>query len=41
MLDRGLIVCLNEWDTIYRFYGITPKGRRYLEFIEELDPFRD
>lgn len=33
--EKGLIVCLNEDEKMHRVYTITPKGRKYLKFIEE------
>lgn len=35
--DKGLIVCLNEFDTVHRYYTITPKGKKYLEYMEEIN----
>ena len=29
-----LIACLNEKDNKYRFYALTPKGKKYLELVE-------
>ena len=32
--EKGLIVCLNEGDKRFRFYSITPKGKKYLKLYE-------
>ena len=32
--EKGLIVCLNENDKRFRFYSITPKGKKYLKIME-------
>ena len=32
--EEELITCLNEEDNRYRFYALTPKGKKYLELVE-------
>ena len=32
--EEELIICLNEKDNKYRFYALTPKGKKYLELVE-------
>lgn len=32
--EKGLIICLNEDDKRFRFYSITPKGKKYLNLYE-------
>ena len=35
MKEKKLVVCLNEEDKRFRFYSITPKGKKYLKIMEE------
>lgn len=35
--ENGLVICLNEGDTMYRFYSITDKGKYYLNKIRTED----
>ena len=32
--EKELVMCLNESDKRFRFYSITPKGKHYLDIIE-------
>lgn len=33
--EKGLVICLNENDKRFRFYSITPKGKKYLKIMED------
>lgn len=35
--EQELISCLNEEDKTYRFYALTPKGKKYLELVEDIE----
>lgn len=35
--EKGLVVCLNEDDKRFRFYSITPKGKKYLKIMKRKD----
>lgn len=35
--EKGLVVCLNEDDKRFRFYSITPKGKKYLKIMKSKD----
>ena len=32
--EYDLVICLNEDDKRYRYYRITPKGKKYLNIIK-------
>ena len=34
--NKGLIVCKNPLDRSYRFYSLTPKGKKILEEVKKI-----